>query len=186
MSLFLQYWQKNNMIVNCCLFRHHVVTCFITWISTVNRLHSFSIKIPISNCKCNRLHIVQMFICQSWCQNVNYLLQYSTQIYNHKCTLLSIRGESSANHVSCLSDWQWAKQEFMNNPLCVEAPKPLIAFSISFLKSVPKLYFINMWVHGLGITTRNNGFPTVNLWIVKTSSSHLLNRMVGNRFYLKY
>lgn len=57
MSLFLQSWQKNNMIVICSLFRHHVVTCFITWISTVNRLHSFSIKIPISNSKCNRLVI---------------------------------------------------------------------------------------------------------------------------------
>lgn len=27
-------------------------------------------------------------------------------------------GEPSANHVSCLSDWQWAKSEFMNSPFC--------------------------------------------------------------------
>ena len=47
----------------------------------------------------------------------------------------SIRGESSANHVSCLSDWQWAKQEFMNSPVWDDLEKSVMSLSIWFLKS---------------------------------------------------
>lgn len=57
---------------------------------------------------------------------------------NWAYTLSSIRGESSANHVSCLSDWQWAKQEFMNSPVWDELEKSLMSPSIWFLKSASK------------------------------------------------
>jgi hypothetical protein len=41
-------------------------------------------------------------------------------------TMLLRSGESSANHVSCLSDWQCAKQEFMNNPDCDVVENPFM------------------------------------------------------------
>lgn len=52
-------------------------------------------------------------------------------------TLLPILGELLANHVSCLSDWQWAKQEFKNTPLCLDAANPFISFSMWVLKPAP-------------------------------------------------
>lgn len=53
-------------------------------------------------------------------------------------TLLWRTGELSANHVSCLSVWQWAKHEFMNNPFWRDVANCLITFSIWFLNPVPK------------------------------------------------
>lgn len=53
---------------------------------------------------------------------------------NIRHTLLLITGESSANHVSCLSVWQCAKQELTNNPFCLDVENPFSAFSIWFLK----------------------------------------------------
>jgi len=51
-------------------------------------------------------------------------------------TFLCITGESSANQVSCLSVWQWAKQELMNKPFFFEFEKPLTALNIWFLNPV--------------------------------------------------
>lgn len=48
-------------------------------------------------------------------------------------TLFPIAGESSENHVSCLSVWQWAKQEFMKSPFCGDLEKSFITFSILIL-----------------------------------------------------
>lgn len=49
--------------------------------------------------------------------------------------LFAMRGESSANQVSCLSVWQWAKHEFMNKPFRGESEKTLTAPNICCLKS---------------------------------------------------
>lgn len=63
-------------------------------------------------------------------------------------------GESGANQVSCLSDWQWAKHELMNRPFWVEAEKDFTTFTILLLKSTiqidirTKMYRINKpWIN---------------------------------------
>lgn len=48
-------------------------------------------------------------------------------------TLFPSTGESGANHISCISDWQCAKHEFMNNPLLEELPCSSSAFRKSSL-----------------------------------------------------
>ena len=54
-------------------------------------------------------------------------------------TLLCILGESTENHDSCASLWQWVKHEFMKvPPLCESLRKELNALSMSRLKPGPK------------------------------------------------
>ena len=76
--------------------------------------------------------------------NANYSLEKFCEMPCNKCnisnditlTLLWRTGELSANHVSCLSVWQWAKHEFMNNPFWCDCANCLITFSIWFLNPV--------------------------------------------------
>ena len=52
---------------------------------------------------------------------------------------MCILGESTANHVSCDSLWQWAKHEFMNIPPLIESLRnPRNAKSMSRLKPEQK------------------------------------------------
>lgn len=45
-------------------------------------------------------------------------------------TLFPICGEFGLNHVSALSVWQWAKQEFINNPFFSETENSFTALTI--------------------------------------------------------
>lgn len=107
--------------------RFPFLNVFMTVAAQNQSYYSLQVKIPKVNYKEHpHRHTPQCATLQA-----NTTNSYINRVRN--LTLLARRGESFANHVSCLSVWQWAKHELINNPFSLDDENSFTELSIWFL-----------------------------------------------------